>query len=165
MPERLQSVSGRLVQALVVVAAGVALGLSWEPYGFWPLLLVGIPALTLSVRGLPLRRSFGLGYLFGLAMLAVSISWLHVLGVWVAALLILFEALFFGLLGVALSLVSGLRWWPVAGAAAGWRWSSRTRGCRSGGSAGPGSPMPRSTLRWPDSCRSSASPGSRSSSP
>ena len=108
--------SGRLVPALIVVAAGVALGLSWEPYGFWPLLLVGIPALTLSVRGLPLRRSFGLGYLFGLAMLAVSISWLHVLGVWVAALLILFEALFFGLLGLTLSLVSGLRWWPVAGA-------------------------------------------------
>ena len=87
MSQRRQSVSGRLVQPLIVVAAGVALGLSWEPYGFWPLLLVGIPALTLSVRGLPLRRSFGLGYLFGLAMLAVSISWLHVLGAWVAALL------------------------------------------------------------------------------
>jgi len=83
------------VRVLVVLAAGVALGLSWQPYGFWPLLLVGIPALTLSVRQLPLRRSFGLGYLFGLAMLTVSISWLHVLGVWVAALLIIFEALFF----------------------------------------------------------------------
>ncbi len=104
------------MQVLVVLAAGVALGLSWQPYGFWPLLLVGIPALTLAVRDLPLRRSFGLGYLFGLAMLAVSISWLHVLGVWVAALLILFEALFFGLLGLGLSLVSGLRWWPLAGA-------------------------------------------------
>ena len=43
---------GLLVQVLVVLAAGVALGLSWQPYGFWPLLLVGIPALTLTVRGL-----------------------------------------------------------------------------------------------------------------
>ena len=32
-------------------------------------------------------------------MLASPISWVHVLGVWVAALLIAFEALFFGVLG------------------------------------------------------------------
>ena len=61
-----------------------------------------------------------MGYLFGLGMLTVAISWLHVLGVWVAALLILFEALFFGLLGLLLSLVGRLRWWPLAAAAAGW---------------------------------------------
>jgi len=39
-----------------------------------------------------------------------------VLGVWVAALLIVFEALFFGLLGLALSLVGRLRIWPLAAA-------------------------------------------------
>ena len=49
-------------------------------------------------------------------MLTVAISWLHVLGIWVAALLIVFEALFFGLLGLALSLVGRLRWWPLAAA-------------------------------------------------
>ena len=38
------------------------------------------------------------------------------LGVWVAALLIVFEALFFGLLGLALSLVGRLRLWPLAAA-------------------------------------------------
>ena len=95
---------------------GSALGLSWQPYGFWPLLLVGIPALTLAVRDLPLRRSFGLGYLFGLAMLTVSISWLHVLGVWVAALLILFEALFFGLLGARPEPGQRAALWPLAAA-------------------------------------------------
>ncbi len=106
----------RLVRGLGAVAAGIALGLSWQPYGWWPLLLVGIPALTLLTRHVRPRFSFGLGYLFGLALLTVSISWVHVLGVWVAALLILFEALFFGVLGLALSLVSRLRTWPLAAA-------------------------------------------------
>jgi len=106
----------RLLPGLVAVGAGTALGLSWEPYGLWPLLLVGIPALTLAVRDCPPRRAFGLGYLFGLAMLTVSINWVHVLGVWVAALLIVFEALFFGLLGSALALVGRLRLWPLAAA-------------------------------------------------
>lgn len=101
---------------LLALAAGAALGLSWEPYGWWPLLLVGIPGLTLLVRGRPPRRAFGLGYLAGLAMLTVTINWVHVLGVWVAALLILFEALFIGVLAVGLALVGRLRAWPLAAA-------------------------------------------------
>ena len=97
--------------------SGVAAGLAWQPYALWPLLLVGVPALTLLARGQRLRPAFGLGYLFGASLLTVTISWVHVLGWWVAALLILFVALFFGVLGVALSLVTRLRWWPVAAAA------------------------------------------------
>ena len=73
------------------------------------------------MRDQPLRRSFGLGYLFGLVMLTVAINWLHVLGVWVAALLIVFEALFFGLLGLGLTLWSD-------GCACG-RWPPRAAGC------------------------------------
>jgi len=106
---------GRLLLATV---AGVAVGLSWQPYGWWPLLAVGIPAFTLVAFAAPrLRSAFGLGYLFGLGLLTVAVSWVHVLGWWVAVLLIVFEALFFGLLGVALQLCSRLRWWPVAAAA------------------------------------------------
>jgi len=100
----------------IVALAGAALGLTWQPWGFWPLLFLSLPALTLAVRDQPLRRSFGLGYLYGLVMLTVAINWLHVLGVWVAALLILFEALFFGLLGLGLTLVGRLRLWPLAAA-------------------------------------------------
>jgi apolipoprotein N-acyltransferase len=100
------------------VSAGVALGLSWQPFGWWPLLAVSIPVFTLTVRNQPGRRAFVLGYFFGLGMLTVAVSWLYVLGLWIAALLIVFEALFFGVLGMLLSLLSRLRWWPVAGAAA-----------------------------------------------
>ena len=116
---------------LVVAAAGLAVGLSWQPYGLWPLLLLGLPAFTLAVFGplpgthaslwkgaqpVPARLSFALGYVFGLAMLAVTISWVHVLGIWIVLVLIAFESLFFGLLGVALHLTSRLRAWPLAAA-------------------------------------------------
>ncbi len=100
----------------VVIVAGLLMGVSWQPFNLWPAALVAIPAFTLAVRGVRARRAFGLGYLFGLAMLTVTISWVHVLGVPVAALLSTFEALFFGLLGVALMLVGRLRWWPLAAA-------------------------------------------------
>ena len=62
------------------------------------------------------RQSFALGYVFGLAMLGVTISWVHVLGVWIVLILIAFESLFFGLLGMALHLISTLRAWPLAAA-------------------------------------------------
>jgi apolipoprotein N-acyltransferase len=98
----------------IVLLAGVAVGLSWEPYGLWPLMLVGIPVFTLAIRGVRPLNALGLGYLFGLAMLALAISWVHVLGTWVAVVLIIFMSLFFGLLGLATSVAGRLRWWPIA---------------------------------------------------
>jgi apolipoprotein N-acyltransferase len=98
----------------IVLLAGVAVGLSWEPYGLWPLMLVGIPVFTLAIRGVRPLNALGLGYLFGLAMLALAISWVHVLGTWVAVVLIIFMSLFFGLLGLATSVVGRLPWWPIA---------------------------------------------------
>jgi apolipoprotein N-acyltransferase len=97
----------------VVLLAGICLGLSWQPYGLWPLMLVGIASFTLAVRATRPLTAFGLGYLFGLAMLALAVSWVHVLGTWVAVALIVFMSLYFGLLGLATTLVGRLRWWPV----------------------------------------------------
>ena len=121
----------RWLRAGIAVLAGVLTGLAWQPYGFWWLLIVGPVAFTLLVRGsttrprdsagpatiaAPRRRAFALGYLYGLGLLGVSINWVYVLGIWVAVLLIAFEALFFGLLGLTLYLTSPLRWWPLAAA-------------------------------------------------
>jgi apolipoprotein N-acyltransferase len=106
-----------VIRTLAAVGSGVAIGLAFQPYGVWPLLFAGVAMLTLTVRGLPLRRAFGLGYLTGLALLGATISWIHVLGWWIAVLLIAVLALYFGVLGVALRLVGALRWWPVAAAA------------------------------------------------
>lgn len=101
---------------LLALLAGVCVGLSWQPINFWPLLALGLPAFTLAARGLRLRTAFGLGYLFGVALLVISIGWIHVLGMGVAAGLVAFMGLFFGLLGVGLALVTRLRWWPLAAA-------------------------------------------------
>lgn len=110
----------RAFRGSAAIVAGVLSGLAWQPYAFWPLMLIGIPALTLLVRDAsptrPRRSAFSVGYLYGLGLLGISISWIHVLGIWIAILLIAFEALFFGLLGLALHLTSPLRWWPLAAA-------------------------------------------------
>jgi apolipoprotein N-acyltransferase len=106
----------RWSRGLLVVVAGLATGLSWEPYHLWPLLLVGLPAFTVAICGLPPRRAFAAGYLYGLMTLTLAINWIHVLGFWVAVALIVFEALFFGILGLAITLTSRLRLWPLAAA-------------------------------------------------
>jgi len=105
---------GSVLRVVAVLLAGVAIGLSWQPYGLWPLLFVGIPAFTLAIRGTRPMPAAGLGYLFGLAMLTIAVSWVHVLGSWVAAALIIFMSLFFGLLGLMANRVERLRWWPLA---------------------------------------------------
>jgi apolipoprotein N-acyltransferase len=103
-----------VLRVVAVLLAGVAVGLSWQPYDLWPLMLVGIPAFTLAIRGTRPLAATGLGYLFGLAMLTIAVSWVHVLGTWVAAALIIFMSLFFALLGLTINRVERLRWWPLA---------------------------------------------------
>lgn len=109
--------SRRGVPSLLTLIAGLAVGSAFEPTNLWPLILPGVAALFLIVRRLPSRRAFGLGYVFGLGMLGVSLAWLRVLvpgaGPFIAALLVLFESLFFGLLGVALRVVGRLPLWPL----------------------------------------------------
>jgi apolipoprotein N-acyltransferase len=103
-----------VLRVVAVLLAAAAVGLSWQPYDLWPLMLVGIPAFTLAIRGTRPLVATGLGYLFGLAMLTIAVSWVHVLGNWVAAALIVFMSLFFALLGLMVNRVEPLRWWPLA---------------------------------------------------
>ena len=103
----------RLRLGLGAVFAGAATATGWEPYSLWVIQLLGVAALITLLRRTSLKASFGLGYLFGLSMLSVSIGWIHVLGLPVAIALIAFEALFFGVLAVGLSLVRTLKGWPV----------------------------------------------------
>jgi len=103
-------------RVVAVLLAGVGMGLSWQPYGLWPLLLIGLPAFTLAVRGIRPLAAAGLGYLFGVAMLTLAVSWVHVLGTWIAVVLIVFMSLYFGLLGLMVDLVGRLPWWPLAAA-------------------------------------------------
>ncbi|GAB3715088.1 apolipoprotein N-acyltransferase [Mariniluteicoccus flavus] len=120
----------RWARALGLVSSGVATGLAFEPTNLWPLVVLG-PAAFLWLAhpdaGAPTHaagqrwfrgRGFGPGYVFGLGLCAVTLSWLRVLvpgaGPFIAAVLIVFEALFFGLLGVGVRLVQRLPAWPIA---------------------------------------------------
>ncbi|WP_197429889.1 apolipoprotein N-acyltransferase [Auraticoccus cholistanensis] len=97
------------------VVAGLLVAAGFEPLGWWPLTVLGVALLTLVVTGS--RRTFGLGYLFGLALLGPTIGWVHVIAVPVAFALIAFESLFFGVLAVVLRRVVRLPGWPVWAAA------------------------------------------------
>ncbi len=103
----------RLRLSLGVVLAGAATAAGWEPFSLWVVQLLGVAAFTTLLKSAGMKASFGLGYLFGLAMLSISIGWIHVLGLPVAIALIAFEALFFGVLGLGLHLVLKLPGWPV----------------------------------------------------
>lgn len=101
------------VRVPLALLGGAAVGLSWQPYGLWPLLLLGIPALTVAVTGVGLRRAFWLGGLFALVMLTLALNWIRVLGWPVAAGLIVFMSLYYALMAVGLRLVRTLPGWPV----------------------------------------------------
>lgn len=101
--------------------AGLLVAAGFAPLGWWPLTVLGVALFTLvcfPTFHAPPRRLFGLGWLFGLALLTATISWVHVIAWPVAVLLILFEALAFGLLGVLVNRLARLPGWPVLVAAA-----------------------------------------------
>ncbi len=104
----------RVLAVLVLpVAAGVAAGLSFPPFGQWWLLPFAVAALSLSARDLTPRRGFVAGLVFGLAFMLVLLPWLRVIGAdaWIG--LCLLEALFYGLLGWGLVRVGSLPLWPL----------------------------------------------------
>ena len=66
---------------LVALVAGVALALSFPPYGFWPLAVLGVALLTFATFQQRLRWGLVTGFVAGLAQFAVLIRWLDVVGV------------------------------------------------------------------------------------
>ncbi len=110
----------RGLRFVVALAAGAVTGLAFEPTNLWLGMFLGIAAwlLLFDPRLRPRGSGFGIGYAFGLGLGAVSLNWLSVLvegaGPFLAAALIVFESLFFGLLGVVVRRVRPLVWWPLA---------------------------------------------------
>jgi apolipoprotein N-acyltransferase len=100
----------RLVPAIL---AGVAVGLSFEPFGLVVLLPLAVAVLTLLCRGVNARGGFLVGSVFGVAFLLTLLPWLRVIGTDAWLLLSAFEALFYGLLGLGTVLVQRLPGWPL----------------------------------------------------
>ncbi len=113
----------------LAVLAGVALSLAFEPVAWAYLLPFGLAGYALSVRGLPVRRAWLPGLVFGVAFFSVHVYWLRSsigtapwLGLAVA------EAMFYAALGPVAVVLQRLRGWPVWLGAA---WTA-VEGLRSG---------------------------------
>lgn len=62
----------------VALAAGLLYPLAFAPWGFWPLVLVSIAAGGLCLTPERPREALLRGWLFGLGLFGVGVSWLHV---------------------------------------------------------------------------------------
>lgn len=111
----------RWLTAVIAVAAGLLIGLGQAPMGLWPATMAGLAAMTWLLAGRTTKQAAGYGYLIGLAMNALTISWVALLGSsigspivggLVVVVLVAFMSLWFGLLGSVVPLLVRLPWWP-----------------------------------------------------
>ena len=103
-----------LVRLLLAVAGGLALTVSFEPIAIAYLAPIGLAAFALATRDLSFWRSGLVGLAFGVAFYFTHIYWMRTsigTDAWVALSTI--EALFYGLVGLAVPLVRRLPAWPV----------------------------------------------------
>ncbi|MFJ4777753.1 apolipoprotein N-acyltransferase [Streptomyces sp. NPDC088762] len=107
-----------LVRALAAALAGVVLYLSFPPRPLWWLAPLALALLAGCLHGRRARAGFGLGFLAGLGFLVPLLVWTgEEVGPvpWLALAAV--EALFIGLTGLGVALVSRLRAWPLFAAA------------------------------------------------
>jgi apolipoprotein N-acyltransferase len=106
-----------LQRGLLALLSGLAAAAAFEPVAWSYLILPAVAGLTLACRGLRLRTAFLVGLVFGTAFMLALLPWLKVVGVdaWIG--LSVLEALFYGVLGVLLALVTRLPVWPLWAAA------------------------------------------------
>ncbi|WP_165807248.1 apolipoprotein N-acyltransferase [Nocardioides currus] len=101
-----------LFRCILALAGGVVLSTGFAPVGFAPALPIGVAALVLSVRGTRARSAWLPAWLFGLAFFAALLWWLRAVGSDAWAALSVVQSVYFIPLGLLLSAVSRLRWWP-----------------------------------------------------
>lgn len=94
-------------------AIGVAMGLSFPPYDFWPLSIVSLIALFSVTLRLPVKQVAVIWWVSGGAFFLFLLDWLRVVGVdaWIAASLAL--ALWWIVAGICVVLVKGLPLAPI----------------------------------------------------
>jgi apolipoprotein N-acyltransferase len=132
----------RLAPDVLATAAGALTVLSFAPFGLWPFALLGPAALFLLLADRSPGHGFRLGWLYGVGLMGVGVSWVRVsiaqfggvepwLAVGIAAGFALLMALYYGLVGwlgaklsvrrtpvALLAVLPGL--WVVAEWARGW---------------------------------------------
>jgi apolipoprotein N-acyltransferase len=109
------SVEGVTLRLASAATAGLALSYAYAPTGWWWLAAPAIAVLTLACFRLPPWRSFAVGTVFGLACCLPLLEWLAaVIGRDAGLGLAGYTALWFGLTGVVIGLVTRLpMWWLI----------------------------------------------------
>ena len=109
--------AGLPARLAIAAPAGLLLALSFPPYGWWPLALPAVAALSLLTRGVSARAGALIGLIYGLVFFAVLMRWMTVIGpdAWIG--LSLLEAAFMVPLGAALATTARLPGWPLVHAA------------------------------------------------
>lgn len=117
----------RWLSTVLAVLAGLLIGLGQAPMGLWPATMLGLALMTWLLSGRRAKHAAGYGYVAGLAMNTLTITWVAKLGssigsplvgVAVAVALVAFMSLWFAGLGAVLPALARLRWWPAWVAAA-----------------------------------------------
>ncbi len=94
---------------IIALLAGMALPLAFSPFHYYPVAVISLMLLFLSLQGLTAKQAAVRGYLFGLGFFGVGISWVYVAihdfggsGILLAGLLtavfVAFLAIFVGLI-------------------------------------------------------------------
>jgi apolipoprotein N-acyltransferase len=110
-----QRVVDRLPQLSVAIAAGLALCVSFPPFGWWYLAIAafGLLAWVLTRESTTLAGGFGYGFLFGLAFYLPLLPWIGgFVGAFPWFVLCVLEALFPALFGLAAVAVRRRSAWP-----------------------------------------------------
>jgi apolipoprotein N-acyltransferase len=110
-----QAVVDRLPQLSIAIVAGLALCVSFPPFGWWYLAIAAFALLTwvLTRESTTLAGGFGYGFLFGLAFYLPLLPWISgLVGAFPWMMLAAMEALFPALFGLGAVAVRRLPGWP-----------------------------------------------------
>ncbi len=95
------------------VGSGMLLGAGFAPLGWWPATIIGVALFLHILTGVSWRGAAWRGYLAGLGLNLVTLSWIGVLGSFVAVGLIAVMSLWLAAFGILVSLLRQLRAWPL----------------------------------------------------
>lgn len=106
------------LRVLFAFTSGVALSLAFEPVALPVLIPFAVAGLVLTCRGLRARTGWIPGLAFGVGFQFVLLYWMRAVGTdaWLA--LATGEAMFLGVLGSLVAVLTRHRWWPLWVAAA-----------------------------------------------
>jgi len=116
---RLRPSRRTLARGAAAAASGLALSLAYAPFDLGPIALVALIPLLWVWRDARWLEAAALGYIAGLAFFAVSVSWVVNVGVVAVPGLVAGQALYWGVVGALVGLMTRLRVrspWTIAAA-------------------------------------------------